>query len=31
MINVKIDSGICGFTTRIHAENKGGYIRPHSD
>jgi hypothetical protein len=25
MINVKIDSGICGFTTLIHAENKAGY------
>ncbi len=25
MITVEIDSGICGFTTRVHAEDKTGY------
>ncbi len=25
MVNVEIDSGICGFTTMVHAEDKTGY------
>lgn len=25
MVTVKIDSGICGFTTLVHAEDKTGY------
>jgi hypothetical protein len=25
MINVEIDGGICGFITRVHAEDKTGY------
>lgn len=25
MIKVKIDAGICGFTTIVNAEDKGGY------
>ena len=25
MVNVEINSGICGFVTVVHAEDKGGY------
>lgn len=25
MVQVEIDAGVCGFTTRIEAEDKGGY------
>ena len=25
MVTVEIDSGICGFTTLVHAEDKTGY------